>query len=58
MTTLPSFLRAGEAKAARQDAIQLAASLWTQAADALKRDPHTANETLQAQAHRRSAKTC
>jgi hypothetical protein len=73
MTTLPSFLKAGEAKAACQDAIQLAnaarkaqgalqwelaASLWTQAANALQRDPHTGNETLQAQAHRRSAKTC
>jgi hypothetical protein len=68
MTTLPFFLKAGEAKVASQDAAQLAnaarkaqgalqwqlaASLWTQAADALQRDPHTGNETLQAQAHRR-----
>ena len=73
MTTLPSFIKAGAAKAACQDAIQLAnaarkaqgalqwelaASLWAQAADALQRDPHTGSETLQAQAHRRSAKTC
>lgn len=73
MTTLPSFLKAGAAKAACQDATQLAnaarkaqgalqwalaASLWTQAADALQRDPHTGKETLQAQAHRRSANTC
>lgn len=73
MTTLPLFIKAGEAKAACQDATQLAhaarkaqgalqwalaASLWAQAADALQRDPHTGKETLQAQAHRRSARNC
>ena len=73
MITLPSFIKAGEAKAACQDATQLAnaarkaqgtlqwalaASLWTQAADALQRDPHTGKETLQAKSHRRSAQTC
>lgn len=73
MTTLPFFLKAGEAKVASQDAAQLAnaarkaqaalqwtmaASLWNQAAEALQRDPHTGKETLQAQAHRRSAKAC
>ena len=73
MTTLPSFIKAGEAKAASEGATQLAhaarqaqgalewalaESLWNRAADALQRDPHTGKETLQAQAHRRSARNC
>ncbi|WP_426307746.1 hypothetical protein ACN9MJ_10410 [Acidovorax facilis] len=73
MTTLPSFLKAGEAKAASQDAAQLAkaarkaqgalewalaANLWTQAANALQRDPRTGQETLQALDHRRCARNC
>lgn len=73
MTSLPSFIKAGEAKAASEDAAQLAhaarkaqgalewalaESLWRQAADALQLDPHSGKETLQAQAHRRSARTC
>lgn len=73
MTTLLDFMVVSNARMACQDAAMLAqaarkaqgalqwglaASLWTQAANALQRDPHTGNETLQAQAHRRSAKTC
>ncbi len=43
-----------------QGALQwaMAASLYTQAADALPKDVHTGRDTAQAQAHRRSARNC
>jgi hypothetical protein len=73
MTSLRTFIEAGQAKAASQESAmlvraaknaqgalqwQMAATLWNQAADALPRDPHTGRETLQAQAYRRSASHC
>jgi len=73
MSTLPAFIEASKARAASTDAAMLAqaaknaqgalqwalaASLYDQAADALPRDSHTGDETLQAKAHRRSARNC
>jgi hypothetical protein len=73
MSALPSLLSAGQARAASTDAALLAkaaknaqgalqwamaASLYTQAADALPKDVHTGRDTTQAQAHRRSAQIC
>jgi len=73
MTTLPAFIDASKSRAASADAAMLtqaarqaqgalqwglAANLYDQAADALSVDPHTGKETMQAQAHRRSARNC
>lgn len=73
MTTFSAFLNAGAARTASQESALLAkaaknaqgalqwsmaATLWSQAAEALPRDPHTGRETLQAQAYRRSASHC
>lgn len=72
-TTIPAFIDAGKARAASADAAMLAqaakkaqaalqwglaANLYDQAADALQPDPNTGKETMQAQAHRRSARNC
>ena len=73
MTTIPAFIDASKARAASADAAMLAqaarkaqaalqwalaANLYDQAAAALPADPHTGKETMQAQAHRRSARNC
>ena len=73
MTSITTLIDANKAKAASTDsaalaeaakraqgALQwaLAACLWNQAADVLQRDPHTGDETIQAQAHRRAANNC
>lgn len=73
MSATPSLLIAGQARAASTEAALLAkaaknaegalqwgmaASLYTQAAEALPKDVHTGRDTAQAQAHRRSAQIC
>jgi hypothetical protein len=73
MSALPSLVSAGKARTASTDAAllakaaknaegallwEMAASLYTQAADALPKDVHTGRDTAQAQAHRRSAQIC
>lgn len=73
MSSLPSFVSAGQARAASTDAALLAkaaknaegalqwgmsANLYKQAADAIPKDVHTGRDTAQAQAHRRSAQIC
>lgn len=73
MIGLAAITSAAEARTASQDAAQLAqaarramgalqwdmaAVLFTQAADALPRNPHTGGDTITAQTHRRSAQHC
>jgi hypothetical protein len=73
MSAITSIIEATKARTASQDAAQLAqaarramgalqwdmaAALYTQAADALPLNPHTSSETITAQAHRRSARHC
>lgn len=73
MIGLAAITSAAEARTASQDAAQLAqaarramgalqwdmaAVLFTQAADALPSNPHTSGDTITAQAHRRSARHC
>lgn len=73
MSALPAILSASKARTASSDAELLAkaaknaqgalqwgmaANLYEQAADALPVDLHTGKETMQAQAHRRSARNC
>lgn len=71
--SLEAFIAAGQAKSVSMDSAMLAAAgkraqlamqrglaanYFDQAAESLPRDPHTGAETIQAQAHRRSAATC
>lgn len=73
MSALPAIIGASKARTASTDAALLAkaamnaqgalqwamaANLYDQAAAALPADPHTGKETMQAQAHRRSARNC
>ncbi|MBL7089129.1 hypothetical protein [Acidovorax sp.] len=73
MSALPAIIGANKARTASTDAALLvkaamnaqgalqwamAANLYDQAAAALPADPHTGKETMQAQAHRRSARNC
>ncbi|WP_159917848.1 hypothetical protein [Pantoea sp. 18069] len=70
---IEAFITAGQAKTVSMDSAMLAAAgkraqlamqwglaanYFDQTAEALPRDPHTDAETIQAQAHRRSAATC